>query len=586
MITALELGKLTARVKMAADPTFRKSDTVMPSVPGSSAPKPPVAPYAPNPKSGPGGGKENWDYAPKKPNMVSPKMPTSAPTPTPSSSDVDETTRQRLKKLRESLSDAAPASPAAKFEFDRAMKKIPEPAVPPVAPPVAPPVDNRPAVPTPLQPSKDWYETWRDDLKQKMSEQPPKIKYPDHTKVTAEEMAGYPSARSVEMGLLYDKQNNFDRLMRDLYARNGNDPNRMLLRGIYEDMILGDPNKVGKSGLLANTPALLGGLAIMPQYPVAGAQFAAGAVSNIAHTVRNLRTNLTDPVFSSQEIQEKLRKKMQERLAENDRYHALEKFVEYPDQTELQKLRATPARTPPFLPFANRGFTNSPMRSVGGMAMRPFDELTDKGRIAFSGPDGIPVGGRPFLDAEKNEDSNNRALLKEKEEKMRFETQPHFPNLAPIMPNFGIDRKTYIHPDTKYTFQNASNEPGLGDDKTNIFLPHAVRRFPNANDERGYGLLSTSEQFPKYLEDRILKAHREGKYPTRAEREFAKQKLIPQELADPNTSHGSAQRTIRELYDPAKEGINLDVIPPDVLRRNDPVEIKYYAQKAKIMQGK
>jgi len=71
MITASELGKLAARVKMAADPTFRKSDTVMPSVAGSSAPKPSVAPYAPNPKSGPGGGKENWDYAPKKPNAVS-----------------------------------------------------------------------------------------------------------------------------------------------------------------------------------------------------------------------------------------------------------------------------------------------------------------------------------------------------------------------------------------------------------------------------------------------------------------------------------------------------------------------------------
>jgi hypothetical protein len=594
MITASELGKLAARVKVAADPTFRKSDTVMPSVPGSSAPKPPVAPYAPNPKSGPGGGKENWDYAPQKPNVVSPKMPTSAPTPT--SSNADETTSQRLKKLRESLSDAAPASPAAKFEFDRAMKKIPEPAaaappaaVPPVAPPAAPPADNRPAVPAPPQPSKDWYETWRDDLKQKMSKRPPKIKYPDHTKVTAEEMAGYPSARSVEMGLLHDRQKDFDRLERDLYAGDGNDPNRMLLRGIYEDMILGDPNRVGKSGLLANTPALLGGLAASATgNPVAGAQLVAGAASNIAHTVRNLRTNLTDPVFSSQEIQEELRKKMQERLAENDRYHALEKFVEYPDQTELQKLRATPARTPPVLPFANRGFTNSPMRSAWGTSrfMRPFDELTNNGRYAFSGPDGIPVGGRPFLDTEKNEDSKNRAFLREKEEKMRFETQPHFPNLAPNMPNFGIDRKTYVHPDTRYTFENADNAPGLGDDKTNIFLPHAVRRFPNAPDERGYGLLNTSEQFPKYLEDRILKAHREGKYPTRAERERAKQKLIPQELADPNTAHGAAQRTIRELYDPAKEGINTDIIPPDVLRRNDPVEIRYYAQKAKIMQGR
>ena len=35
---------------------------------------------------------------------------------------------QKIKKLRESLADAPPASPAAKFEFDRAMKKIPAPA--------------------------------------------------------------------------------------------------------------------------------------------------------------------------------------------------------------------------------------------------------------------------------------------------------------------------------------------------------------------------------------------------------------------------------------------------------------------------
>jgi hypothetical protein len=34
---------------------------------------------------------------------------------------------QKLKKLRESLADAPPASPAAKFEFDRAMKKMPAP---------------------------------------------------------------------------------------------------------------------------------------------------------------------------------------------------------------------------------------------------------------------------------------------------------------------------------------------------------------------------------------------------------------------------------------------------------------------------
>ena len=69
MITASELGRLAARVKMAADPTFRRPDTVMPSVAGSSAPKPSVAPYAPDPKSGPGGGKENWDYVPQPPKL-------------------------------------------------------------------------------------------------------------------------------------------------------------------------------------------------------------------------------------------------------------------------------------------------------------------------------------------------------------------------------------------------------------------------------------------------------------------------------------------------------------------------------------
>jgi len=60
---------------------------------------------------------------------------------------------QNLKKLRESLKDAPPASPAAKFEFDRAMKKIPEPAAgaPPAAvPPAAgPPTGNRPASTSP-----------------------------------------------------------------------------------------------------------------------------------------------------------------------------------------------------------------------------------------------------------------------------------------------------------------------------------------------------------------------------------------------------------------------------------------------------
>ena len=50
MTTAYELGRLTARVKMAADPMSRKPDTGMPAVSGSAAPKPPVVPAAPPPK--------------------------------------------------------------------------------------------------------------------------------------------------------------------------------------------------------------------------------------------------------------------------------------------------------------------------------------------------------------------------------------------------------------------------------------------------------------------------------------------------------------------------------------------------------
>jgi hypothetical protein len=50
MTTAYELGRLTARVKMAADPVSRKPDAGMPAVSGSAAPKPPVAPAAPPPK--------------------------------------------------------------------------------------------------------------------------------------------------------------------------------------------------------------------------------------------------------------------------------------------------------------------------------------------------------------------------------------------------------------------------------------------------------------------------------------------------------------------------------------------------------
>jgi hypothetical protein len=584
MITASELGRLTARVKVAADPTFRKSDTVMPSVSGSSAPKPSVAPYAPNPKSGPGGGKENWDYEPKKPNAVLPKMPAAAPTPT--SSNANETTSQRLKKLRESLSDAAPASPAAKFEFDRAMKKIPEPAVPPVAPPAAPPaappVDNRPAVPTPSQPSEDWYETWRDDLRQKMSKQPLKIKYPDHTRVTAEEMAGYPSARSVEMRLLHDRQTDFERLKRNLKNNPVFDQN--LGSNVWNDTIYG--NYENQNGVLQNTPALLGGLAAsITGNPVAGAQLVAGAASNINNTVRNLRTNLTDPVFSSQEIQKELIKKMQERLAENDRYHALEKFVEYPDQTELQKLHAMPARTPPVFPTAEFSRPlNLNTRSRFGL--NPFQNPVDERGYSFAGPDGIPVGGRPFLDKEKNETSDNRKALMEKEKKIRLETQPYLPDLKVNLLGNVTPRRAYIHPDMEYLAENASTVRGLArqpESQGNIFLPN----YADSNiDNNSAGLLNTRERLPKWYVDDILEAHRQGRYPTRAEREFAKQKLIPQELADPNTAHGSAQRVRRMLYDPTDEGINIDVIPPDVLRRNDPVEIRYYAQKAKMMQGR
>jgi hypothetical protein len=542
-----------------------------------------VAPYTSNPKSGPGGGKENWDYEPKKPNAVSPKMPAAAPTPT--SSNADETTSQRLKKLRESLSDAAPASPAAKFEFDRAMKKIPEPAVPPVAPPAAPPVDNRPAVPTPSQPSKDWYETWRDDLRQKMSKQPPKIKYPDHTRVTSEEIAGYPSARSVEMKLLHDKQTDFEYLTRDL--KNDNDPYRGLGNTVWNDIIYGqvygsEPNS---NGVMQNTPALLGGLAAsMTGNPAAGAQLVAGAASNINSNVRNLRTNLADPVFSAQEIQKKLHEKMQKRLAENDRYHALEKFVEYPDQTELQKLRAMPARTPSDFPPAEFG---RPLYLSGRSRFdqNPFENLAHEKGYSFGGPDGIPVGGRPFLDKKENETSDNRKALMEKEEKMRFETQPYLPDLKVNLRGNVTPRRAYIHPDMAYWAENASNLRGLSrqpESRANIFLPHHADSDFNNN---GPGLLSTRERLPKWYEDEILDAHRQGRYPTRAER---KGKFIPafDELADPNTARGSAQRTIRALYDPAKEGINTDDIPPAVLIRNDPVEIRYYAQKAKMMRGR
>jgi hypothetical protein len=241
---------------------------------------------------------------------------------------------------------------------------------------------------------------------------------------------------------------------------------------VWSETIFGDDEK---DGVLQNTPALLGGLiASATGNPVAGAQLVAGAASNINSNVRNLRTNLADPVFSAQEIQKKLHEKMQKRLAENDRYHALEKFVEYPDQTELQKLRATPARTPPVFPTAEFGRPlNLNTRSrVGG---NPFQIAHEKG-YSFGGPDGIPVGGRPFLDKEKNETSDNRKALMEKEEKMRFETQPYLPDLKAIAP-FMLPRRAYIHPDMEYVAENASNVRGLAHQPGNIFLPNYIYIF-------------------------------------------------------------------------------------------------------------
>lgn len=577
MFTASELGRLAARVKMAADPTFRRPDAVMPSVSGSSAPKPSVAPYAPNPKSGPGGGKENWDYEPKKPNAVSPKMPTSAPTPTPiptpTSSNADETTSQRLKKLRESLSDTT-ISPAAKFEFDRAMKKIPEPAAPAAAPPATPPADNRPTVPPTSRRGNDWYETYRDNLSQKAQKLRQPINTDGFSNPTAEELAGYPSARLMENWLLENKDYDLKRFVRD--------PERDMHQEILDNTpkLRLDAARGTASNLLPNAPALLGGLTASAMgNPVAGAQIAARGASNIARNVYNMPTYLSPSKLkpTPQEIQELLSKKMQERLAENDRYHALEKFVEYPDQTKLQKLRELRAKHVP-LPLKDLGGSGPQMRAPlpRGLArdLSPVPNIDRRGpgdankhrtpNTADSlpptdAPDGIRIGDYPFLD-----DKADRAKLFGDEFDLVRATTPHFPSTGG---NGGFNRP-YVHPDAFYT--------------------------QNSNPDRVSWQQYVPKAYPEGFYNLILDKHKDGKYPTRAEREAerkSKEETIIHfpELADPNTAHGSSQRLRRMLYDPTDEGINPDVIfgtgPEDVLIRNDPAEIRYYANKAKMMRG-
>jgi hypothetical protein len=264
-----------------------------------------------------------------------------------------------------------------------------------------------------------------------------------------------------------------------------------------------------------------------------------------------------------QKIQEELRKKMQERLAENDRYEALEKFVEYPDQTKLQKLRelrAMPARTPPVFPTAE--FSSVPINKQRDQNSELERERTTSRKMQLmpfaDAPDGILVGERPFLDKEQNETSDNRAKLIQQELDLIKATTPYLPGNG--------DFKTYLHPDIVHRRQNSSL----------------------------YRISGAQNDWPAYSENyynHILNAHKDGNYPTRAERERAKPKeeafkIHFPELADPNTHLGSSQRLRRMLYDPTDEGINPDVIPPDVLRRNDPAEIRYHAQKAKRMQGR
>ena len=575
MFTASELGRLAARVKMAADPTFRRPDAVMPSVSGSSAPKPSVAPYAPNPKSGPGGGKENWDYEPKKPNAVSPKMPAAAPTPTPTptSSNADETTRQRLKKLRESLSDTA-ISPAAKFEFDRAMKKIPEPAAPAAAPPATPPADNRSTVPPTSRRGNDWYETYRDNLSQKAQ----KLRQPINdgfSNPTAQELAGYPSARLMEGRLLENKALDLLRFVRD--------PEHGLSQIYFDDDNISDRRRDvtrAATGSLSSIPTfVLGGLtASATGNPVAGVQSAVSGASNIARNVYNMPTYLSPSKLkpTPQEIQELLSKKMQERLAENDRYDALEKFVEYPDQTKLQKLRELRAKHVP-LPLKDLGGNGPQMRAPLprglGWDLSPVPNTDRRGpgdankrrtpNTADSlpptdAPDGIPIWRYPSIN--NNFTRADRAKSVWDELDLVQATTPHLPSTGG---NGGFNRP-YGHPDAVYT--------------------------QNSNPDRVSWQQYVPKAYPEGFYNLILDKHKDGKYPTRAEREAerkSKEETIIHfpELADPNTAHGSSQRLRRMLYDPTDEGINPDVIPEDVLIRNDPAEIRYYANKVKMMRG-
>ena len=463
---------------------------------------------------------------------------------------------QNLKKLRESLSDTA-ISPAAKFEFDRAMKKIPEPAAAPPAPPaVPPPADNSPAVPPTSRRGSDWYETYRDNLSQKAQKLRQSINTDGFSNPTAEELAGYPSARLIEERLLKNKEYDLLRFVRN--------PDQDLTQIYFDDDNISGRRRDATraaTGSLPSIPALAGGLAIMPQYPVAGAQFAAGAVSNIARNMYNMPTYLSPSKLkpTPQEIQKLLNEKMQERLAENDRYDALEKFVEYPDQTQLKKLRELRAKhlipedKLPVYPIGDLSpIPNNPIRRGPGSRtpnMQDSVPPTDQ-------PDGILLGHYPFLDKKVN----RTQLTFDELDAMRAAT-PHLP--ATEKNRYG---RRYIHPDALYT--------------------------QKSNPDRVSGYENVPAVYSGQFYNSILEKHKDGDYPTRAERERAKQKeeetfkIHFPELADPNTHLGSSQRLRRMLYDPTDEGINTDVIPPDVLRRNDPVEIRYYAQKAKIMQGR
>jgi hypothetical protein len=459
------------------------------------------------------------------------------------------------------LSDTA-ISPAAKFEFDRAMKKIPEPAAaPPAAPAAPPPADNSPAVPPTARRGSDWYETYRDNLSQKAQKLRQSINTDGFSNPTAEELAGYPSARLIEERLLKNKEYDLLRFVRN--------PDQNLNQVYFDDDNIFERRRDATraaTGSLPSIPALAGGLAIMPQYPVAGAQFAAGAVSNIARNTYNMPTYLSPSKLkpTPQEIQKLLNERMQARLAENDRYDALEKFVEYPDQTQLKKLRELRAKhliPEDKLPVYHIGagglspVPNTDRRGPGHRTPDMKDSLppTDQ-------PDGIPISQYPFLDNKVANKDNRAQLTFDEFDAMRAAT----PHLPPTEKNrYG---RPYIHPDALYS--------------------------QKSNPDRVSGYEYVPAVYSEQFYNSILEKHKDGDYPTRAERERAKQKeeetfkIHFPELADPNTHLGSSQRLRRMVYDPTDEGINPDVIPLDVLRRNDPAEIRYHAQKAKMMQGR